>query len=253
MLRSGFIGIWVGVMPGTGMAMATALAYQQTVSTSKHPETFGKGDPEGVVAPEAANNAVQGGALVPSLTLGIPGSMTAAIFMTAMMMYGIRLGPQIFVQHGDLVWTIWWSMIFGAFAFILFTMLLCRYFVKVVQVPLRYLIPIVFALGIGGGYSAHANPLDVVAIVVFGGFAYFLERYDYPMVPLLVGFILGPLAETNFLRAIMISNGSYLVFFQGIINPILIALFVYSLCRISGVHGRQGRTGHAADAGVGHG
>lgn len=229
LLRSGGVGALIGAMPGTGVVVATALVYQQTVSMSKHPETFGKGDPEGVVAPETSNNAVQGGALIPALTLGIPGSVSCAVFMGGLMMYGVHMGPRIFIDQGVLVWTIWWALIASVFCFAIFAIVLKDLFAKLTVIPFKYLIPVVFVLVIGGAYSANNNPLDIVAMLVIGVLGYFLMRHKYPMLPLMLAFILGPMAEENFFRSLIISQGSYSIFFRGIINPILIALIILSL------------------------
>jgi putative tricarboxylic transport membrane protein len=227
--RSALTGVIVGAIPGTGVAVATTLAYSQVVSSSKHPETFGKGDPEGVCAPETANNAVQGGSLIPTLTLGIPGSASAVVFMAAMSMYGIKIGPRVFVEEGALVWTIWGSMVLAIAGFIVFGILFQRIINAFCKIPFKYLIPIVMVFIIGGALSAHNDLLDLVAMFVIGVLGYLMTRLDYPLVPFLLAFILAPLAEENFFRALIISQGSYTIFFEGIINPILIFIIVFSL------------------------
>jgi putative tricarboxylic transport membrane protein len=229
LIRSALVGTIIGALPGTGVSAATALAYQQTVSSSKHPERFGKGEPEGVVAPEAANNAVQGGGLIPTLTMGIPGSVSAAVFLGGLVMYGIRPGPEIFVNQGPLVWAIFWAMVGAIVCFLVFGILFSKPLALVTQVSIKYLIPLVFVLIIGGAYGANNNPLDLIAMLFFGVLSYFMDRQGYPAVPLLLGFILGPTAEQNFFRSLLISHGSYKIFLQGIINPILIILTVMSL------------------------
>ncbi len=229
LIRSSGIGAIIGALPGTGIMVATPLAYQQTVSMSKHPETFGTGDPEGIVAPESANNAVQGGGLIPTLTLGIPGSISSAVFLGGLMVYGIVPGPKLFATQGPLVWTIWWSMLAAIVCFLIFGPLFNRVFVKVTEVPFKFLMPIIFALVIGGVLTVSYNVLDIVAMLGFGILGYFMRRHNYPAVPFILGFILGPMAEEEFFRSLLISRGSYGIFFDGIINPILLSLIALAL------------------------
>ena len=229
LLRSGMIGAILGAVPGTGVSVATPLAYQQTVQSSRHPERFGKGEPEGVVAPESCNNAVQGGSLVPTLTLGIPGSAGAAVLLSGITMYGIRVGPRIFAEQSTLVWTVWWAVIGAVVGFIIFQLLFGRIFAQVPKIHFKYLLPPIFVLMIGGAYAQNSSPIDLVALLAFGILAYFLDRYEYPIVPFILGFILGPLAEASFYRALIVSHGSPLIFFQGIINQVMLAIFIIVL------------------------
>ena len=229
LLRGSFIGALFGAVPGLGHTVATVVAYQQTVSSSSHPDTFGKGDPEGVAAPEAANNSVQGSALIPTFALGIPGSASATIFLAGLTIYGIRLGPRVFVEDSTLVWTVWWSMTGAVVCFLLLGLLFNRFFVRVTITPFKYLIPVIMVFVVGGAVSANKSLWDLVVVLLFAVLGYLMKRYDYSLVAFTLGFILGPIAEANFFRSLLISGGSAGIFFQGWINPALIALTVLSL------------------------
>lgn len=213
LIRSSIIGTLIGAVPAVGSATASALAYQDAMSINKHPENFGKGAPEGVLAPETANNAVQGGSLIPALTMGIPGSPSAAVFLAGLVMYGIRPGSDLFVLHPDLMWSIFWAMIIASFSFILFGVMFQGAFAAIVTAPLKWLMPILFALIIGGAYAANNSPLDLVALFVIGVIGYYMGVTGYSVVPFLLGFILGPMAAENFYRALLLSHGEFGTFF----------------------------------------
>ena len=229
LFRSSVIGAIFGAVPGLGHTVATVVAYQQTVSSSSHPDTFGKGDPEGVAAPEATNNAVQGSALIPTFALGIPGSASATVFLAGLAIYGIRLGPRVFIEDSTLVWTVWWSMLGAVVCFLVLGLLLNRFFLKVTVTPFKFLIPVVMVLVAGGAVSSNNSLSDLMAVLLFAVLGYFMSRYGYSLVAFILGFILGPIAEVNFFRSLLISGGSAGIFFQGWINPVLIALIVLSL------------------------
>ena len=229
LIRGSFIGAMFGAVPGLGHTVSTIVAYQQTVASSSHPDTFGKGDPEGVVGPEAANNAVQGSALIPTLTLGIPGSASSTVFLAGLTIYGVRLGPRLFVENSALVWTVWWSMIGAIVCFLILGPLLNRFFSRVTVTPFRFLIPVVMVFVVGGAVSSNNSVSDLMAVLVFAVFGYFMQRYKYSLIAFVLGFILGPIAEANLFRSLLISGGSAGIMFQGWINPILIGLIVLSL------------------------
>lgn len=240
LLRSSIVGALFGAVPGLGHTVATVVAYQQTVSSSSHPETFGKGDAEGVAAPEATNNAVQGSALIPTFALGIPGSASATIFLAGLTIYGIRLGPRVFVEDSVLVWTVWWSMLGAVVCFLVLGLLLNRFFLRVTVTPFKYLIPVIMVFVVGGAVASNNSPWDLVVVLLFAVLGYLLKRYDYSLVAFTLGFILGPIAEANFFRSLLISGGSAGIFFQGWINPLLIALIVLSLGMYARDQQRQG-------------
>ncbi|MFC2009000.1 tripartite tricarboxylate transporter permease [Chloroflexota bacterium] len=240
LLRSSFIGAILGAIPGLGHTVATVVAYQQTVGSSSHPDTFGKGDPEGVAGPEATNNAVQGAALIPTFTLGIPGSASATLFLAGLAMYGVRLGPRMFTENGALVWTVWWSMLGAIACFLLLGLLLNRFFLRVTVTPFKLLIPVVMVFVVGGAVSCSNSLADLMAVLVFAVFGYIMQRYNYSLVAFVLGFILGPIAEANLFRSLLISGGSAGILFEGWINPILIGLIVLSLASYGRRYLRRG-------------
>lgn len=230
LIKSTLIGLGFGALPGAGVVAASAVAYQNAVSSSKHPETFGQGDPEGVIAPEAANNSVQGGALIPTLTLGIPGSVSAVVFLGALIMYGIRVGPRIFqAETAPLAYSIFWAMIVGTFGYLVFGVIFAKPFAMIAYVPIPILVPLVLAMACLGVYASRLNFTDVLVAVVFGLLGYCMDVADYPLVPFMLAFVLGPDIEQHFFRSLMLSNGSYKIFVQSPISIALIVLTVFAL------------------------
>lgn len=223
MLRSSAIGTFIGAVPGTGAPMAAFFSYNLTQSTSKHPETFGQGDPEGVVAPEAANNAVSGGALVPMLTLGIPGDTCTAILLGALTMQGISPGPQLFTS--DKYWV--YCLMLGLIVENIFMYMQGIYFTKIIaymtRVPSPVLVTCMAVFCVLGAYSIRNYIFDVLAIMIFGFFGYWFRRFEYPIAPLAIGLVLGKLLEVNLRRAMVMSKGSIAIFFT---EPISLVFFI---------------------------
>ncbi|NLE94846.1 MAG: hypothetical protein GX600_04055, partial [Dehalococcoidia bacterium] len=150
-------------------------------------------------------------------------------FLAGLTIYGIRLGPSVFVEDSALVWTVWWSMTGAVVCFLLLGLLFNRFFVRVTITPFKYLIPVIMVFVVGGAVSANKSLWDLVVVLLFAVLGYLMKRYDYSLVAFTLGFILGPIAEANFFRSLLISGGSAGIFFQGWINPALIALTVLSL------------------------
>ena len=229
MLGSSIIGTLVGAIPGTGGDIASWLAYNETRRFSKHPEEFGTGRLEGVAAPEAANNAVSGGALIPLLTLGIPGDAGTAVMLGALMMQGIVPGPLLFTQSTDKVYTI----IVGLFIANIFMGLLgflgIRLFSKIGDVDNKYLTPIVFVFCIVGTFAINNSVKDIYLMLIVGVVAYFLAKMDFPMPPIILGLILGDTLEKNLQRSLIISNGSFRIFLE---RPICLGLLIVAFAGI---------------------
>lgn len=223
MLRSSIIGTLVGAIPGTGGDIASWLAYNEARRWSKNPEEFGTGRIEGVAAPEAANNAVSGGALIPLLTLGIPGDAGTAVMLGALMMQGIVPGPLLFTSEQTKVYTI----IVGLFIANLFMGLLgfggIRLFAKIGDVHNKYLTPIVFVFCIVGTFALNNSVNDIFLMMIFGLIAFFLIKLDFPMPPIILGLILGNTLEKNLQRALLVSKGDFSIFFT---RPISLALLL---------------------------
>ncbi len=229
LLRSSLIGTMVGAIPGMGGDIASWLAYNEARRWDKHPEEFGTGRLEGVAAPEAANNAVSGGALIPLLTLGIPGDAGTAVMLGAMMMQGIVPGPLLFTSEADKVYTI----IVGLFVANIFMGLLgfmgIRLFSKIGDMSNQYLTPIVFVFCIVGTFALNNSVNDVFLMMVVGLAAFFLMKLEFPMPPVILGLILGNTLEKNLQRSLMVSKGSFAIFFT---RPISLGLLLIAFLSI---------------------
>lgn len=208
-ISSAVIGTVVGALPGAGGDIAALLSYDVAKRTTKDPEVpFGEGAFEGVVAPEAANNAAVGGALIPMLTLGIPGDSVTAIMMGALTVHGVRCGPMIMTSQPWLFYTLAWMLAVACIFLLIFGMSGIRVFAKLVEVPREILMPLIIVISIVGSYAITNNVIDIIWTVVFGFVGYLLKYYGFPVAPLVLGLILGPNLELNFRRAMM-SAGSF--------------------------------------------
>ncbi|HYE81418.1 MAG TPA: tripartite tricarboxylate transporter permease [Clostridia bacterium] len=228
LIRSILLGTGMGMMPGVGISAANFIAYNVTVQTSKDPDSFGKGNPEGVLAPEAANNAVEGGALIPTFALGIPGSGSCAIMLACMMMQGLEPGIRLFDRSGNIVYTAVVGIILGLIFTWVFGILGSGWFAKVTVVKNEVLVPLIVLLCLTGTYSLRNNIGDMVATAVFGFLGYLFKVKNYPTVPLILAMILGPLIEKNFLRAMIMSNGSLSIFYGSLTTIVLLILVVFA-------------------------
>jgi putative tricarboxylic transport membrane protein len=226
--RASVLGFVVGVLPGAGSTLASILAYLAEKRASRYPERFGTGVIEGVAAPEAANNAASAGAMVPLLTLGVPGSGTTAIMLGALMLWGLRPGPLLFEKNADLVWGLIASMYIGNVMLLILNLPLIGLWVKLLQVPTRVLLPFILLFSFTGTYAVSANVFDLYIMVAFGILGYFLQRYGFPVAPIVLGLILGPMLETHLRRALIISRGEWTIFFRRPIAAVLlVAVLAY--------------------------
>ncbi len=224
-VRSAVIGTGIGAVPGTGSAIAAVVAYE---CAKRFPcirnVSFGKGNPEGIVAPEAANSAMMGGALIPMLILGIPGDPVTAVMLGALTIVGVNPGPLMLSQHPDVVYGL-----FGSFAIALGFLLILAIvgiplFVKAVRIPVRILMPTIVLLCLIGSFALRNTMLDVFAMTAAGVLAYFMKRWGYPILPMLLALILGPLLETQFRMSLIISFGDPMVFITSPISAVLLLL-----------------------------
>ncbi|MDN3481380.1 tripartite tricarboxylate transporter permease [Arthrobacter sp. APC 3897] len=206
-LRGTAIGFPLGVIPAGGSEIPTFLSYSLEKKLSKHPEEFGKGAIEGVAGPEAANNSNVAGAMVPLLTLGIPTSATAAVILVAFQQYGIQPGPQLLETQPALVWGLIASLFIGNFMLLVLNLPLVGVWVKILHIPKPYLYAGIATFALLGAYSVNGSTFDVGLMLFFGIIGYLLRRYGFPIAPLIVGAILGPLAELQMRRALDISAG----------------------------------------------
>ncbi|RKI67475.1 C4-dicarboxylate ABC transporter permease [bacterium 1xD42-67] len=225
-LVSSIIGVLVGIIPGTGASEASWFSYNTAKNMSKHPEEFGRGSVEGIAAAESANNAVTGATLIPLLTLGIPGDGTVAIMLSALMINGLNPGLSLFTTQGDIMYAIMLGLILVNIFMCLQGKFLTTLFAKVVSIPQEILTPIIVIFCFAGAYSVNGNYFDVGVALIFGILAWILRKLDLPPVPILLGLVLGSMTETNFRRALLISNGSPKIFFSSIYCIIFLVLIV---------------------------
>jgi putative tricarboxylic transport membrane protein len=225
-LRSGPLGFVVGVLPGAGGSIASMISYSTEKQISKHPEEFGKGAVEGLAAPESANNAASVGAMIPLLTMGIPGSGTTAVMLGALVMLGMKPGPLLFENDPNTVWTLINSMFIGNIALVIINILLVGLLVKILDTPAKVLYPVIVILAFIGTYTLSYSAMDFFLLLIFGIFGLFLKVMDFPIAPLVLALIVGADMEQNFRMAVLSSNGSLGIFFD---TPIAIALAVLTL------------------------
>jgi putative tricarboxylic transport membrane protein len=222
LLRSGIIGVFIGVIPGVGEDVAAWVAYDAAKRMSKEPEKFGKGSIEGLTAAETANNACVGGAIIPVLTLAVPGSAPAAVLLAAMWIHGIKAGPLLPIQHPEMIGYVAGSFVIATILMVVFGLLVTRLFLKILLVPTEILMPIIFVLCVVGTYVLNGRLFDVWVMLLFGLLGYFMRINDFPAAPFVLGFILGPMADTNIRRALMLKNGDISPFFTRPISLVLI-------------------------------
>jgi len=238
MVKSGLIGTFVGSIPGTGGDIAAFVAYSEAKRTSKHPERFGTGILEGVGAPEAGNNGAVGGAMIPMLTLGVPGDAVTAVLLGALTIHGLQPGPMLFRDHLDVIYPIFAGMIMAQFILLLVGLSGARIFARIINIDRRILTPIIFFLCVVGSYSMQFSFFDVGLSLVIGIIAYFMEYYQYPASPILLALILGPMAEQNLRRALVISHGSPFIFFT---RPICLFFLITAVFTMVTSYRRQKR------------
>lgn len=212
-LRSAGIGVGVGILPGIGGAASNMLAYGAAKQSSKKPETFGKGNVDGVWASETASNASIGGALLPLITLGIPGDGVTAIMIGGFMIHGLQPGPLLFRENPDVVGSIYAAFFIACVLVLIFQLLTVRIFPRILTIPRQFLLPSICVLAVVGAFAADNHFSDVWLMLGFGVIGFLLERYGYPLSPMVLGFVLGPIVEENMRRAMMFSDGSVLPFF----------------------------------------
>lgn len=226
---SSILGAFIGAIPGTGGDIAAWTSYNIAKRTSKHPEEFGTGCVVGVAAPESANNGTTGGTLIPLLTLGVPGDTSTAVLLGAFTLQGLQAGPLLFTQHADLIYTIFVGFMVANVLMLILGMGLMRLYVKVLSVPEHYVVPAILSLCIVGAYAINKNIFDILVMIGFGLLGYILTKVEVPLSPIVLAFILGPMAEKNFRRALMISNGKYSTFFSRPLTVVLLSLAIVSL------------------------
>lgn len=223
-LKSALMGTFIGSIPGTGCDVAAFVTYGEAKRSSKHPEKFGTGILEGVAAPEAGNNGATGGAMIPMLTLGVPGDAVTAVLLGALTIHGLQPGPMLFKDHLDIIYPIFAGMIMAQFILLIVGLSGARVFARLINIDRRILTPVIFFLCVVGSYAMRFSFFDVGLSLVIGVIAYFMEYYGYTVSPILLALILGPMAEQNLRRALIISHGDPFVFFKRPISATFIIL-----------------------------
>lgn len=224
MIRSGLIGTFIGAIPGAGADIAAFVSYNEAKRWSKDRSKFGKGEYKGIAAPEAGNNGVTGGTMIPLLTLGIPGEAAAAVMLGAFLIHGLQPGPLLFVNNSDLVNGLFAGMIIANIFMLLIGLMLVRYFAKVIKIDMKILMPIVLVLCMIGSFSMNNTMFDVYILLIFGVIGYFMKKLNIPISPIILGIILGPMIEENFRRAMILNEGSLSFLYERPITLIFIIL-----------------------------
>ena len=226
MIRSTLLGFVAGVLPGAGASLGSFMAYSAEKALVDKEGTFGKGDPRGVAAPEAGNNAAAGGALVPMLALGVPGSGTTAVLLAMLLALNITPGPLLFQQNPDVVWGLIAALFIANFMLLAMNIPMVGLFARVLMIPPKFLMPIVAMISFVGIYGISGSTFDLLVMVIFGVLGWVLRKLDVPLVPVILGILLGNLMEANLRRAMTISDGDWTVLFT---SPLAIILWTIAV------------------------
>lgn len=228
-IRSALIGVGIGAVPGIGEDIAGWVSYGAAKNASKHPETFGKGEIAAVISTETANNSCIGGAMIPLLNLGVPGSPPAAMLLGALMLHGVQPGPMLMIDHPTFILEITAILLLASFAMWITGMLLAKQVVKVLRIPPPIFMPIIAVLCVIGSYALGIRIFNLYLMIPVGIMCYFLTEMGYPIAPLVIGVILGPMADQNLRRALMVSRGSFLPMFTRPVSLILLLVILITL------------------------
>lgn len=223
LVRSSVLGTIIGIVPGLGINAASFITYVVEKNAAKDKDTFGEGNTKGLIAPQTAIGAVTSSALIPAFALGVPGSSSAALFLSALSIHGIQTGYSFYSKNGDMVSTIIWGMLLAQFAFAILGLLGAKYFAKITEMPNSLLVPLILMLSVVGAYATRRQIMDVAVMLAAAVIGYCLERNKFPLSCLILGLILGSLAEDNYCRAMRLSGGSWSIFFT---RPISFALII---------------------------
>jgi putative tricarboxylic transport membrane protein len=231
-LRSMAIGCWMGITPG-GATPASFMSYGMARRLSKDPQAFGKGEIAGVIAPETAAHAAGTSALLPMLTLGIPGSPTAAVLLGGLLIWGLQPGPMLFIEQKDFVWGLIASMYLGNIVGLIVVLTTVPFWAAILRIPFAVIAPVIVVICAIGAYTVHSSMFDVVLMMVFGVLGYFFKKLRYPLAPMVLALVLGDMAEASFRQAMLISQGSLSIFWSnplvGGITALAITLLVWPL------------------------
>ena len=230
-IRSFFIGLFTGILPGLGGTTSNIISYQVAKSSSKHPEKYGTGIPDGIIAAETANNASIGGAFVPFLALGIPGDAVTAILLGALMIQGIQPGPLLFKNNADLVYAVFSANLIGVVVMVVLGILLIKGFIRILSFPKKYLLPLITVCCILGAYSCNNRVFDIWVLLALGIFGFIWKRLGFSLVPILIAYILEPIVETGLREGLSLSGGS---FWPIVTRPISLTFIILGLLAVIG-------------------
>lgn len=236
-VRSAIIGVFTGLIPGTGGDTASWFAYNEAKRFSRNKAAFGTGHAPGIVAPEAANNAVVGGALIPTISLGIPGSSATAVLMGGLMVHGILPGPTLMTEYGDVTYTLLWAVLFANIALFVVGMLFTRACVSVTKIPNRVVGPVIVVLSIIGAYAINNSIFEIWLMLGFGLLGFVLDQCKIPTPPLVIGLILGPVLDTSLEQSLLIGRGDYMIFLQSPISAVLLGIAFLSVLQATPLPG----------------
>jgi putative tricarboxylic transport membrane protein len=229
-LRSSGIGTFIGILPAEGATVASMIGYSEAKRWSKNKEEFGKGSIEGIAGAEAANNSATGGAMVPTMVLGIPGSGTTAIILVGLMVHGLRPGAYLFTEQVEKVYQIFGSMLLANFMFMAMGLYAAKLFARVSLIPISILWPIVFALSVIGAYALSQSLVDVWIALIFGVIGFFARRHGFAVAPIAVGLILGEMVETNLQHSLKMFDGQWWMIFAQPLALFFLILAFLGLC-----------------------
>jgi putative tricarboxylic transport membrane protein len=223
LLKSALIGTVIGILPGTGGSIASIVSYGEAVRSGKNKEEFGSGCEEGIIAPEAANNAAAGGAMIPTLVLGIPGSPTTAIILAALTLQGLQPGPQLMTEQPLMLYSIFFSMLIASIVVFFGGRIGVKAFAAILKLPYGVLGPIIVAFSIIGSYAITNDMFQVWIMILFGVIGFFFKKYEFSGAALVLGLVLGSMMEENFRRQLILTNGDYTSFFK---QPIALVILI---------------------------
>ncbi len=238
MIRSSVIGTWIGLLPGIGANIGSVAAYSVAKSTSKTPKEFGTGHEPGIVAAESANNATVGGALIPLIAMGLPGSVVEAILLGALVIHGLQPGPRLFSDSPGIVYTIMGAMFLANIVMVVIMSRSMRLLARLAEIPREYLLPVILTFCVIGSFALSNRLFDVWVMLAFGGLGFLLESWRIPLAPFVIGFVLGPIAEENLSAGLMSTNGDWSPIFTRPISLILV-FFAVVLLVVPFVRGRR--------------
>jgi putative tricarboxylic transport membrane protein len=230
-IRGSLVGFVLGVLPGAGSTVSSFVSYSLERKFGKNPHLYGTGDIRGVAAPEASNNGASGGSLVPLLTLGIPGSSATALMLAAFLIGGITPGPRMMSTNPDVFWGLVASMYMGNLMLLIINFPMIPLWVRILDVPARYLLPVVLVISVLGVYAVKYSPVDLLLLPVFGAMGYYMRNRDYPLAPVILGLILGPILEKSLRQSLIISDGDPTIFLR---HPICLVFLILALLSVMG-------------------